>query len=67
MSRDVIVDEVRRVRDALVKRHGGLDGWIAHLQAMDRERRRKVQRGTGKAPILSGQSKGNKAVGSRVD
>ena len=44
MSRDVIVDEVRRVREELVKRHGGLDGWIAHLQAMDRARRRKTKR-----------------------
>ena len=37
MSNDVIVDEVRRVRHELVKRYGGLDGWIQHLQAMDRE------------------------------
>ena len=43
MSRDVIVDEVRRVRDELVKRYGGLDGWIKHLQAMDRERARKAK------------------------
>ena len=41
MSHDVIVDEVRRVRDELVKRHGGLDGWIRHLQAMERKRGRK--------------------------
>ena len=41
MSHDVIVDEVRRVRDDLVKKYGGLDGWIQHLQAMDRERRKK--------------------------
>jgi len=36
------VDELRRVRHELVKRYGGLDGWIQHLQAMDRERRRKA-------------------------
>ena len=41
MSRDVIVDEVRRVREELVKRYGGLDGWIDHLQAMDRARLNK--------------------------
>jgi hypothetical protein len=46
MSADVIVDEVRRVRDELVKRYGGLDGWIDHLQAMDRDRASKTQRPT---------------------
>jgi hypothetical protein len=44
MRGDVIVDDIRRVRDDLVKRHGGLDGWIQHLQAMDRERARKSKR-----------------------
>lgn len=44
MSRDVIVDEVRRVRDRLVKKYGGLDGWIEHLQQMDRDRARKAKR-----------------------
>jgi hypothetical protein len=51
MKRDVIVDEVRRVRNELVKRYGGLDAWIAHLQAMDRERaRKKKQRTVTKQP-----------------
>ena len=54
MTRDVIVDEIRRVRDELVKRHGGLDGWIAHLQAMDRARRRKAKQITGKKAVASG-------------
>lgn len=55
MSRDVIVDEVRRIRDELVKRHGGLDGWIQHLQAMDRARRRKAKRPAGKKTISGGK------------
>jgi len=42
VSNDVIVDEVRRVRHELVKRYGGLDGWIQHLQAMDREGARRA-------------------------
>jgi hypothetical protein len=44
MRGDVIGDEIRRVRDELVKRYRGLDGWIEHLQAMDRERARQVKR-----------------------
>lgn len=46
MSNDVIVDEARRVRHELVKRYGGLDGWIQHLQAMDRERDRLAHQRT---------------------
>jgi len=38
MKTDLIVDEGRRVRDELVKKYGGLEGWIDHLQAMDRAR-----------------------------
>lgn len=41
MIEDPIVDEVRRVRDKLVKRYGGLDGLVKHLQAMDRARLQK--------------------------
>jgi hypothetical protein len=44
MRRDVIVDEVRRIRDELVKHYGGLGGWIEHLQGMDRDRARKAKR-----------------------
>jgi hypothetical protein len=55
MSRDVNVDEVRRVRDVLVKRYRGLDGWIVHLQAMDRARRNRAKRKTPKKPALSGK------------
>ena len=46
MNNDVIVEEVRRVRHELIKKYGGLDGWIRHLQAMDRERGRKTRRRT---------------------
>lgn len=41
MKQDVIVDEVRGVRQKLIEKHGGLDGWIEHLQQMDRQRARK--------------------------
>ena len=44
MSLDPIVDEVRRVRDELVKTYGGLDGWIDHLQTMDQARARKAKK-----------------------
>jgi hypothetical protein len=58
MSADVIVEEVRRVRDELVKRYGGLDGWIQHLQAMDRARARTVKRPALKQPASRRRRKG---------
>ena len=36
--------EVRRVREELIKRHGGLDGYMKHLEAMDRERNRTAKK-----------------------
>jgi hypothetical protein len=65
MSGDVIVDEVRRVRDELVKRYGGLDGWIEHLQAMDRDRARKAKQRTGKKPASNGRKSRNRPARSR--
>jgi hypothetical protein len=39
MSMDENVLAVRKARQALIRRYGGLDGWIRHLQALDRRRR----------------------------
>jgi len=44
MITDSNVEEVRRVREELIKRHGGLDGYMKHLQAMDRERIRTAKK-----------------------
>jgi hypothetical protein len=41
--RDPIVEEVWRVREELIERYGGIDGYIKHIQAMDRARLRKVK------------------------
>jgi hypothetical protein len=61
-QKDVIVDEVRRVRQELVKKYGGLDGWIRQLQAMDRERGRKVhQRTVGKRVPKAGAGTARRA------
>lgn len=67
MSGDVIVDEVRRVRDELVKRYGGLDGWIEHLQEMDRERARKArQRTANKKRAANGRKRRPRATKSNA-
>jgi hypothetical protein len=43
MMEDPIVDEVHRASQILIERHGGVHGWIKHLQAMDRARARKAR------------------------
>ncbi len=57
MRGNVIVDEVRRIRDELVKRYGGLDGWIEHLQAMDRERADQAKRQASKKSPTGGRKR----------
>lgn len=44
--RDVIVEEVRRIRDELIQRFGGIEGYFQHCQALDRASaaRRKPRR-----------------------
>jgi len=31
-----IVEHIRQVREELIKRHGGIDGYFQHCQALDR-------------------------------
>ena len=67
MRRDVIVDEVRRVRENLVKRYGGLDGWIEHLQAMDRERVRRAKQRTVRKPASNGRKGRTQAAKGKTE
>jgi tetratricopeptide (TPR) repeat protein len=45
---DPILEEIWRVRQELIKRHGGLDGYFAYVQKLDRARQRSVQESKGK-------------------
>ena len=38
---DPILDEIARVRQELVKKHGGLEGYIRHVRKLDRAHRKK--------------------------
>ena len=42
---DEIVEQVRRVREQLIERYGGIDGYFKHCQAQDRASRTKARRG----------------------
>lgn len=63
MIEDPNVAEVRRVREQLIEQHGGLDGWIEHLQEMDRQREQQSSRKTPRTkgrrtlPKLNGADK----------
>ena len=40
---DPNVEEVRRVREKLIAQHGGLQGYIRHLQALEKRKKRKTR------------------------
>lgn len=63
---DPIVDEVRRVREELIDRHGGLHGYIKHLQAMDRERARKAKQRAAKKLAANGRKHQTRPARSRT-
>ena len=43
---DENVERVRRAADALLKKHGGFEGWFKHLQAVGRRREAAQKRTT---------------------
>jgi hypothetical protein len=63
---DPIVDEVRRVREELIDRHGGLHGYIKHLQAMDRERARKAKQRAAMKLAVNGRKRRTRPARSRT-
>ncbi len=40
----LILEEIWKVRDELIKKHGGLDGYFKYVQKLDTARRRKPKR-----------------------
>lgn len=38
---DPILDEIARVRQELIKKHGGIEGYIRHVRELDRAHRKK--------------------------
>jgi hypothetical protein len=41
---DPMLEEIWRVREELIKRHGGVHGYLRFLRELDRERVRKAKR-----------------------
>jgi hypothetical protein len=59
---DPIVDEVQRVREELLKRYGGIDGYFRHIQAMDRARLRREKARRQKRAKESGHTNSTAAA-----
>ena len=49
--RDVIVDEVKRVREKLIESFGGIDGYFQHCQSQDRAATGRRKPRNGKQPL----------------
>ncbi len=47
---DPILEEIWRVREELIKKHGGFKGYFKYVQKLDRARRLREERGKGKKP-----------------
>ena len=48
--RDPILEEIWRVREELVKKHGGFDGYFKYVQKLDRAQRKRKGRRQNGAP-----------------
>ena len=67
---DPILEEVWRVREELLKRYGGIDGYFRHIQAMDRARLRKAKarrrKPSKKLPLTNSTASATRKKANRV-
>jgi hypothetical protein len=48
--KDDIVEEIRRIREELIQRHGGIDGYFKHCQEQERQGETRSKPRTRKRP-----------------
>ena len=58
MATDPIVEEIHQIREELLKEHGGMDGYIRHLQKLSVELRDRIVHREPRRPILSNSKVG---------
>jgi hypothetical protein len=46
---DAMLEEIWRVREELLKKHGGMDGYFKFVQRLERAQRRRKQARRGKS------------------
>lgn len=52
---DVLVDEIRRVREELIEQYGGIEAYFRHCQQQDRAGARGLKAGRRKQPTRKGR------------
>jgi hypothetical protein len=57
MTMNDIVEEIRRTREELINRHGGIDGYFKHCQALDRAWSARSKSRRRKEPALTTQKR----------
>ncbi len=53
MAEDPIVDELHKIREQLLDEHGGLEGFVEHLQAMEQELKNRIVKRAPRPPITT--------------
>jgi hypothetical protein len=55
MAKDPIVEEIHKIRAELLEEHGGIDGYIRHLDQLRVELKDRVVRREPRKPIITSQ------------
>ena len=55
MTKDPVVEEIHRVREELLAEHGGMDGYMKHIQQLQAELHDRVVRRQPRKPARVNQ------------
>lgn len=53
MSDDPIVDEIHKIREKLLEEHGGIDGYLRHLDEVQAELKDRLVRREPRKPLVT--------------
>jgi len=53
MPKDPIVDKVHKIREKLLQEHGGMEGYMRHIQELQTELKDRVVRRSPRRPITT--------------
>lgn len=52
MARDPIVEEIHKIREDLLEEHGGMDGYMRHLEDLRSELKDRLVRREPRKPVV---------------
>ena len=53
MPKDPIVEEVHKIREKLLEEHGGMEGYMRHIQELQAELKDRIVRRPPRRPITT--------------